>query len=111
MVFASEEDECLVMDIGGTTTDMAILVREAPLLDPHGIDLGGFKTLIRSLNTFSVGLGGDSAVRLDQGQLTIGPQRREYCLSHLTWVRELVIGINDENQVYAVGIQSRMRGA
>ena len=75
MVFASEEDECLVMDIGGTTTDMAVLVREAPLLDPHGIDLGGFKTLIRSLNTFSVGLGGDSAVRVDQGQLHIGPQR------------------------------------
>ena len=75
LVFSSEIDETLVMDIGGTTTDMAILVKNAPLLDPVGISLGGYKTLIRSLNTSSVGLGGDSAVRMDGAALRIGPQR------------------------------------
>jgi N-methylhydantoinase A/oxoprolinase/acetone carboxylase beta subunit len=76
MVFSSETEETLIMDIGGTTTDMAILVNDAPLLDPVGIALGGYQTLIRSLNTYSVGIGGDSALRVPESTLTIGPDRR-----------------------------------
>jgi N-methylhydantoinase A len=73
--FASPDDDTLVLDIGGTTTDMAVLVRRTPLLDPLGCELGGYKTLIRSLKTRSIGLGGDSAVRLSEGAITIGPDR------------------------------------
>lgn len=73
--FASDQEETLVVDIGGTTTDMAVLIRQVPLLDPVGIALGGYKTLIRSLKTHSIGLGGDSAVRLADGELRIGPDR------------------------------------
>ena len=71
-----EKEDTLVMDIGGTTTDMAILIDRAPLLDPLGIELAPYKTLIRSLDTLSIGLGGDSVVRLNDGQLTVGPQRQ-----------------------------------
>ena len=74
--FASDADETLVLDIGGTTTDMAVLIRKVPLLDPLGSVLGGYKTLIRSLKTHSIGLGGDSAVRLVDGEITIGPDRQ-----------------------------------
>lgn len=74
--FASDTEETLVLDIGGTTTDMAILIRRVPLLDPLGCELGGYKTLIRSLRTSSIGLGGDSAVRVVNGELTIGPDRQ-----------------------------------
>jgi N-methylhydantoinase A len=74
--FASETEETLVLDIGGTTTDMAVLIRRAPLLDPVGIELSGHKTLIRSLKTRSIGLGGDSAVRFVDGELRIGPERQ-----------------------------------
>ena len=74
--FASESEETLVLDIGGTTTDMAVLIGRAPLLDPVGIELSGHKTLIRSLKTRSIGLGGDSAVRVVNGELTIGPDRQ-----------------------------------
>ncbi len=73
--FSSEQQETLVLDIGGTTTDMAILIGRAPLLDPLGIELRGTKTLIRALQTRSIGLGGDSAVRVDGTSLTIGPDR------------------------------------
>lgn len=74
--FASDTEETLVLDIGGTTTDMAILIRRVPLLDPMGCELGGYKTLIRSLHTHSIGLGGDSTVRIVNGSLKIGPDRQ-----------------------------------
>ncbi|SMC18155.1 N-methylhydantoinase A/oxoprolinase/acetone carboxylase, beta subunit [Desulfacinum hydrothermale DSM 13146] len=73
--FVSGEADTLVLDIGGTTTDMAVLVGDAPLLSPLGAQLGRYRTLIRALNTRSIGLGGDSAVRVANGILEIGPDR------------------------------------
>jgi len=73
--YTQENTDTLVLDIGGTTTDMAIVVNRVPLLDPIGIELAGYKTLIRSLKTHSIGLGGDSVVRYIDGQITIGPDR------------------------------------
>jgi N-methylhydantoinase A len=73
-------DDCmgttLVLDVGGTTTDMAVIINGEPLLDPVGVRLGPYRTLIRSLLTHSAAVGGDSQVRLDpQGRLRIGPKR------------------------------------
>lgn len=65
----------LILDIGGTTTDMAILIDGVPLLAPLGIEIGPYKTLIRALQTQSIGVGGDSVVRLQDGRLTVGPDR------------------------------------
>jgi N-methylhydantoinase A/oxoprolinase/acetone carboxylase beta subunit len=73
--FSSEHEETLVLDIGGTTTDMAILIGRVPLLEPLGIELRGVKTLIRALKTRSIGVGGDSAVRVVGTRITIGPDR------------------------------------
>lgn len=70
------EGENLVLDIGGTTTDMAILVDGSPVLNPWGKTISGYKTLIRSLNTRSIGAGGDSAVRVKDGKLIVGPGRK-----------------------------------
>ncbi len=75
MAFGPREEDTLVMDIGGTTTDMAVLINRVPVLDPLGIELGSHKTLIRSLETLSIGLGGDSAVKVSNGKLMVGPER------------------------------------
>jgi N-methylhydantoinase A/oxoprolinase/acetone carboxylase beta subunit len=72
---APGQGACLVLDIGGTTTDMALLIDGVPLLAPQGIDIPPYKTLIRALQTQSISLGGDSAVRVTDGRLTIGPDR------------------------------------
>ena len=76
VAFGPEDEDTLVMDIGGTTTDLAVLIKRAPVLNPLGIQLAAFKTLIRSLETFSLGLGGDSAVTVNNGELVIGPDRQ-----------------------------------
>jgi N-methylhydantoinase A/oxoprolinase/acetone carboxylase beta subunit len=75
VAFGPRKEDTLVMDIGGTTTDIAVLINRSPVLDPLGVELGRYKTLIRSLETLSIGLGGDSAVRVNNGKLKVGPDR------------------------------------
>ncbi len=74
--YAPEGQDAIVLDIGGTTTDIAFLVDKAPLLEPVGIQRGSYKSLIRSLRTDSKGIGGDSVLRVKDGNLTIGPDRQ-----------------------------------
>ncbi|WP_163337561.1 hydantoinase/oxoprolinase family protein [Desulfopila sp. IMCC35008] len=69
------KDDAILLDIGGTTTDIAILAEGVPLLEPYGVTVTGRPTLIRALNTKSVGLGGDSAVRNSEDGFSIGPDR------------------------------------
>ncbi|MGD9213000.1 MAG: hydantoinase/oxoprolinase family protein [Desulfobacteraceae bacterium] len=80
--FAPKDQESLVLDIGGTTTDMAILKDGVPLLDPLGIEIDNFRTLIRSLQTHSIGVGGDSVVRRKKDGVTIGPDREGMAMAY-----------------------------
>jgi N-methylhydantoinase A len=82
VAFAPKHEACLVLDIGGTTTDMAVLVNGVPLLDPAGIRIGAHKTLIRSLETVSIGIGGDSTVRVVDGEISIGPDRAGVAMAY-----------------------------
>ena len=80
--FASKDSETLVLDVGGTTTDMAVLVNGVPLLNPVGINLGSYQTLIRSLETHSIGIGGDSLVTVEGGEIRVGPERKGPAMAH-----------------------------
>jgi N-methylhydantoinase A/oxoprolinase/acetone carboxylase beta subunit len=65
-----------VVDIGGTTTDIAVLHDGRPRLNPEGAQVGEWRTMVEAVDVHTVGLGGDSQVRLDgQGRLAIGPRR------------------------------------
>jgi len=68
-------EDAIALDIGGTTTDIAIFADGAPLLEPSGVSIGGRKTLIRGLRTKSIGIGGDSRVKFDNNEVIIGPER------------------------------------
>ncbi len=82
LAFTDPDKEEVVLDVGGTTTDIAILVNGAPLLKPLGIRMGGYNTLVRALRTVSIGVGGDSWVRLENGHLKIGPERKGRALAY-----------------------------
>ncbi len=82
LAFTDPAKEEVVLDIGGTTTDIAILVNGAPLLKPLGIRMGGYNTLVRALRTVSIGVGGDSYVRLENGDLKVGPERKGRALAY-----------------------------
>ncbi|MCX5838100.1 MAG: hydantoinase/oxoprolinase family protein, partial [Deltaproteobacteria bacterium] len=67
--------DAIALDIGGTTTDIAVFADGVPLFEPFGVTIEGRKTLIRGLRTRSIGIGGDSVVRFRKGELSIGPER------------------------------------
>jgi len=69
------QQDAIALDIGGTTTDIALLADGVPLLEGLGVTIQGQKTLIRGLRTRSIGLGGDSRVKWEDGKLVIGPER------------------------------------
>lgn len=68
-------EDAIALDIGGTTTDIAIFADGVPLLEAFGVTINGHKTLIRGLNTRSIGIGGDSRVKLENNQIIVGPER------------------------------------
>ena len=69
----------VVSDIGGTTTDVAILEDELPRLDPDGAVVGGFRTMVQAVAMHTYGLGGDSEVHVSESgletTLRLGPRR------------------------------------
>ncbi|RUX40564.1 hydantoinase/oxoprolinase family protein, partial [Mesorhizobium sp. M7A.F.Ca.CA.002.09.1.1] len=72
-------DNAVVSDIGGTTTDVAVLDGGRPRLDPEGATVGGFRTMVEAVAMRTFGLGGDSEVALEDGALNprilLGPRR------------------------------------
>jgi N-methylhydantoinase A/oxoprolinase/acetone carboxylase beta subunit len=72
-------DNAVVSDIGGTTTDVAVLDHGRPRLDPEGAMVGGFRTMVEAVAMRTFGLGGDSEVSLDERvlvpRLRLGPRR------------------------------------
>lgn len=74
--FLAGEDDCVVSDIGGTTTDIAVLKGGRPVMDADGAAVGGYRTMVEAVAVRTVGLGGDSEIRLDEEKrLVAGPRR------------------------------------
>jgi N-methylhydantoinase A/oxoprolinase/acetone carboxylase beta subunit len=70
------ESDCLVIDVGGTTTDIAMIENGHPLLTKDGCRIGQWKTHVEAVDMHTCGIGGDSHVHIDKsGKLSIGPGR------------------------------------
>jgi len=75
--------DAVIVDVGGTTTDIALLEAGRPRIAREGAVVGGHRTMVEAIELRTYGLGGDSAVgRDDSGRLTLGPGRH-YPLSLL----------------------------
>ncbi|MCP4316962.1 MAG: hydantoinase/oxoprolinase family protein [Hyphomicrobiales bacterium] len=73
--FLTGERDGIVVDIGGTTTDVGALQHGFPRQAATVVDIGGVRTNFRMPDVFSLGLGGGSLVRRsDDGEVTVGPQ-------------------------------------
>lgn len=77
--FLSGISDGVVIDLGGTTSDVGVLVQGFPREASVAVEVGGVRTNFRMPDVYSIGLGGGSLVRTEP--LTIGPQSVGYELT------------------------------
>ena len=65
----------VALDIGGTTTDISLWKQGKPLMTKNGVSIREYPSAVRSFAVTSVGIGGESAVRIVDGEITVGPER------------------------------------
>lgn len=78
--------DCVVVDVGGTTSDVGVLVQGFPRPATLQVSLAGVLTNFPMPDVFSMGLGGGSRVREEEGVVRIGPDSVGYAL-----VREALV--------------------
>jgi N-methylhydantoinase A/oxoprolinase/acetone carboxylase beta subunit len=72
----SGERDGIVVDMGGTTTDIALLHDGLPVVKSTGARVGGWHTMVEAVSIHTYGLGGDSEVHVaGDGSLSLGPRR------------------------------------
>lgn len=65
---------CVAVDVGGTSTDVALIEDGVPEISENGATVGNWKTMVRAVRVHTSAMGGDSHVRV-QKKLSIGPNR------------------------------------
>lgn len=71
--FLSGMSDALVVDVGGTTTDVGILKQGFPRESTTAMEIGGVRTNFRMPDLIAIGLGGGSLVRRDDETCRVGP--------------------------------------
>ena len=108
----SGQKDAMVVDIGGTTTDIAIVTDGQPELCEDGARIGDWQPMVEAIRVFSIGLGGDSEVRF-KAKLEIS-QRRVVPMSLLAHrfphvvtrlERQLIASPSPRNNRFALPLQ------
>jgi N-methylhydantoinase A/oxoprolinase/acetone carboxylase beta subunit len=74
--FLSGLDDALVLDVGGTTTDLALIEGGEVTVSEEGATVGDYETAVSAADLFSVALGGDSHITLGREKhIRLGPER------------------------------------
>ncbi len=81
LAMVPSESDVLILDIGGTTTDIALFAGGQPLLEREGISIEDRPTLVRAIHVESIGIGGDSQIRIEDNTVMVGPQRLGPCMA------------------------------
>ncbi|MCL2228160.1 MAG: hypothetical protein FWB97_11165, partial [Oscillospiraceae bacterium] len=70
-----DEQDYIIVDMGGTTTDISVVRGGRPVTAEGGIRIGNWQTTIKGVLVAPFALGGDSTVRLNDGKLQLFPRR------------------------------------
>lgn len=71
----SGEPDGILVDMGGTTTDIALIREGEPVLADQGISIGQWRTTVKGLYVDTTLLGGDSEVLFENGRILLGKER------------------------------------
>ena len=64
-----------IVDVGGTTSDIGKLAEGSVDVCSSGAIVGGWRTHVRAVDMRTLGLGGDSEIRVEKRELMVGPRR------------------------------------
>ncbi|MDG6243846.1 MAG: hydantoinase/oxoprolinase family protein [Methanolobus sp.] len=73
--FLTEFDTCVMVDVGGTSTDVAMIRNGVPEISNQGAVVGGWKTMVKAIKMETSATGGDSHVWVQDQKFYIGPRR------------------------------------
>ncbi len=74
--FLAHVEKALIVDMGGTTTDLTLVDGGRVQALEHSATVGSYRTCVKTIRARSFGLGGDSLIKFDHWQnLSIGPER------------------------------------
>ncbi len=74
--FLTGFEDFLVTDMGGTTTDCAVVRAGRPAINAEGALIGGWRTMVEAVDVRTTGLGGDSQVSVNRhGRIMVGPRK------------------------------------
>lgn len=77
--YLSDLENALVIDVGGTTTDLGVIQNGFPRESSIAVTIGGVRTNFRMPDVVTIGLGGGSIVRQRKdGTVTVGPDSVGY---------------------------------
>ena len=77
--YLSQLKNAIVIDVGGTTTDLGVIQNGFPRESGVAVTIGGVRTNFRMPDVVSIGLGGGSIVRQkEDGTVTVGPDSVGY---------------------------------
>jgi N-methylhydantoinase A/oxoprolinase/acetone carboxylase beta subunit len=68
-------EEACIIDVGGTTSDIAYVENGSVETDPDGAMIGNHRTHVRAVDMVTLGIGGDSEILFDRGEIRVGPRR------------------------------------
>lgn len=70
--------DAIVLDVGGTTSDIGILTKGFPRQSSLAVNIGGVNTNFRMPDILSIGLGGGTQIRETNGEISVGPESVGY---------------------------------
>ncbi len=71
----SGHENFVVVDIGGTSTDIAVVEEGYPQIQYTGAEIGDWRTRVKAVDMYTIALGGDSRVSVVDGRFVFGPMR------------------------------------
>ncbi|MDR0402252.1 MAG: hydantoinase/oxoprolinase family protein [Treponema sp.] len=74
-IWLSKTPNCVIIDMGGTTTDMALVKDAVPVKAEEGVSVGKWRTFVQGFSIKTFGLGGDSAVHYNETRIVLEDYR------------------------------------
>ncbi len=84
----TDEPDAIVIDVGGTTTDIGVLRNGYPRLEREGAVIGGKRTRVLAASVSTFGIGGDSRIVVNGTKAILSPVRViPICIAAVKWPR------------------------